>query len=562
MLPNNGGAIAGLKTSGMNVDPRAGNLSFQPAPVPNIIEDATHKSVQNFMSESANAAFNYAQREAKFQADEAALAYSEEARKAFAGHVDEGGKFVPGYASSTGKQAVGMYEGFEQQLEERFNEALENMEPRVRQHAIMQMQGQKNTWLNKGATHRVQQLKKAEEDQRIQKQAALISQIVTDPTLVVPNAAGQTRVFNPHTKQTVKEMFYSEFTSVAAADKAWVNVLRQTAEGIADMSAAQGRQFLTQVTNQMLDAGEPGLEAFTSAQNTIRSREQHEENLAAQKHRNAIMLGEKELKKLQSANTAFIRAQFGTPNQFSAEQINEYAMDGRINERQQAALLAPYKQYTQSAPPETVRMWTDYIGAAEKKADGFFYTKVWDAEKGKHVSMQLTMSNILGMDQAISLDPDAQETLAAYIKRREKPDFKMVQRVMDNIQASWEKDIAFEFNKAGKAAFFQQIEDELFYEVERGNYTDYIDLENFARNKRKFYNDDAVTPLDMLRNGAGIRNWRQPNDIPDAQAHLKFLRQNPRPEREWRLEVRETMMWIKSMQQAEQSKLSNRKGGR
>jgi len=205
---------------GGQINPRSGNIGFTPYQVPTPVENMVSKGAQYFLGVTADAAFKYEQRESDYFANAAVLRFSEQARKGYGGYYDEQGNFVAGYASSKGILAKPAFEQYKAGLDEVFNSTLENLEPRVRQKALLQMQSVKNQYLSKAATHRVTQMTIAQEQQRFMQRTEISAVIAADPSLLkVDPRTG--RLPTDQFGINIKQRYVSTFNDPTKAAPAW-----------------------------------------------------------------------------------------------------------------------------------------------------------------------------------------------------------------------------------------------------------------------------------------------------------------------------------------------------
>lgn len=216
------GGGRGIQASQIN--PTIATIGFQPASIPKTVENVTSKGIQYFMQTTADAAFNYEQRESTFLANEAGLKFQEEARKLYGGYTDPNGNLVPGYASSKGIMAKPAYDEFRNALDERSQSMLSEMEPRIKQKALLQIQATKNQYLNRAATHRVTQLGKAQEQQRFRQRTGIAAELSADSSLLYPDKnTGLLPIDSNGT--TVKQRFLNTFSDDKKALEEWWNLI-------------------------------------------------------------------------------------------------------------------------------------------------------------------------------------------------------------------------------------------------------------------------------------------------------------------------------------------------
>lgn len=217
-ISTSSGAGGGVRAPQINAN--AGQVGFRASNIPQTVKDQTSDSIQKFSQVALSAAQDFQDRESTYQANQIALAYKEQARKAYEGYDDPEGGFTKGYAHSTGGTAVSEYGAFKAHLESTMMEAVEGLEPRVQQKALIQLSSASNSILGKASTHRSEQLKFAEEQQKAQKLKSVNLDIVSNPIAIFEP--------DPLTGKTLKGEFYSQFDKQTEADKAWYETMAGT----------------------------------------------------------------------------------------------------------------------------------------------------------------------------------------------------------------------------------------------------------------------------------------------------------------------------------------------
>jgi len=186
-------AGGGSRINAAQIAPGAANIKYTPANIPQTVENQVGPGVQHLMSVTAEAAFRYQERESSYFAKEAVASYQDKAIAAYQGTSDAQGNFQPGYNSLKGKAAVEGFDTYVDGLEQAFYEDLENLDPRVRQKAIFEMQTVKKNLRTKAASHRLTEFNALEEEQRFKNLQLLQDEMQAAPESVFqPNQAGMT----------------------------------------------------------------------------------------------------------------------------------------------------------------------------------------------------------------------------------------------------------------------------------------------------------------------------------------------------------------------------------
>lgn len=231
----------GASVRAPQVNPNAGNVTFTPVPVPQPVIDNTIDAVGKFAGIAMEAAFRYEDREATVFADDAKVKYSAEMRDLFFGREEENGRLTPGYGDTQTVAATKGHGSFEERVQDRYDEILENMEPRVRAKALVGMSAVRATALNRGAKHRVAQLEKYKEIVRFEKQKDAERDLVYTPfDALVPDSNGK----------TIKDHFFEGFETYKEALPAWQNAVVNTAKSIyvdEDQGPAAYKLFMDQI---------------------------------------------------------------------------------------------------------------------------------------------------------------------------------------------------------------------------------------------------------------------------------------------------------------------------
>ena len=205
------------------VNPNAGNVTFTPMPIPQPVMDNTLAAFGKFTGIAAEAAFKYEDREATVFAEDAKVKYSSEMRDLFFGRAKEDGSYTPGYGDTETVAATKGHGNFEERVQDRYEEILENMEPRVRAKALVGMSAVRATALNRGAKHRVTQLGIYEDAVRFEKRKDAERDLVYTPfDALTPNSNGK----------TIKDEFFEGFKTYKEGLPFWQKAVSNAAKSI------------------------------------------------------------------------------------------------------------------------------------------------------------------------------------------------------------------------------------------------------------------------------------------------------------------------------------------
>ena len=426
-LPTSGGG----SRAAIQINPSAGRISVTPVQPPPTVDYTLDKSIQHFMGVAADAAFKYQEREATYFAKEANMQFNEEARKLFHGYEDDDGNFVPGMSSSKLGASGAAYSQYKGALEEKMQSMLEEMEPRVRQKALMQMEATRGTYMNKAANHRASEFQKAEEDQRYRAVQDLTRELTVDPySYNTPDSV---------TGTTPKQKFYANFDTLEEADKAWYDTIQQIGEQkYMEIAGSIPLNATPEVQMQMLNkAAQAGVEYFDSVGKA--------ELASSPKHMNAALGNikrwnaestrafnsswdikikrdkqEREIRHRETGQQAYselfkYQNDPSTGSILTPDDISDKIKADEMSAAQGEAYLqdAGYKEVLQAADPQATRDWEDAL--AEAAASNW---KGVDPRTGQEVDLR----DQFNKDRR--LDPTARARLRALQDNLQNPDWR------------------------------------------------------------------------------------------------------------------------------------------
>ena len=228
----------------IRIDPNVATIGFQPAPIPSTVEDVLSKSVTATMATLADAAFKYEQRESTFLSNEAVMEFDEFVRQRYDGYNDEDGKFIKGYSGTEAQETKDLYTPFENEINQKFNEILGNLEPRVKQKALVRMTGDKNSVMGKASVHRMQQFEIEEDRQTYRQSSQFARKFASDPSEISK--------IDSNTGLDGRQQYRSLFDTVEEADSAWYGLLQEIGQNI----------YLNEALNGNFEAGSTKARAF------------------------------------------------------------------------------------------------------------------------------------------------------------------------------------------------------------------------------------------------------------------------------------------------------------
>jgi len=159
-------AGGGATLATARINPGAGQVKFMPANIPQAVEDQTSAGVQHFMGTMSEAAFKYDERESTYYSKQAINRYQSFATDLENGTVDAQGNVTKGYTHLKGQAALDGYKDHVAALDTAYNTALEQLEPRVRQKAMIDMTTVYNSAKSNAAKHNIEQFQLQEEDEK------------------------------------------------------------------------------------------------------------------------------------------------------------------------------------------------------------------------------------------------------------------------------------------------------------------------------------------------------------------------------------------------------------
>lgn len=227
--------ISAPRISAPSVPLGAAKTRFTPLPVPEIQKDtltATLEGAADFSTVAVDAAMKYQERENKVYATHAAVGYETKLRELLYGTEDEEGNYQKGYLATNGAESIGAHKNLQQSVDELYEETLNNLEPAVRQKAMLSLSSSRDTALSKAATHRAGQLQVAEENAQYERRQSTVLEISVDPSAIYRK--------DKATGLTGKQKFYSEFSNKQDADKAWYDLITEVGEKIYLENGDQG----------------------------------------------------------------------------------------------------------------------------------------------------------------------------------------------------------------------------------------------------------------------------------------------------------------------------------
>ena len=196
----------------VQLDPRAGMLRPGQVPIPEQRDNMYLDGFTSFMKTAANAAMQFQEREAEYQANEVTVQYQDRVTRLYNGWEDEDG-YKRGYGSTKGRETLALYGPFNETLDREFDALLEELEPRVKQRAMIKMQTARNTIRNKAVAHRLQEFEKLEESAETALRKRLEIEAYENPELLFTR--------NPVTDETLYAQISRQFDTEEEAAKYW-----------------------------------------------------------------------------------------------------------------------------------------------------------------------------------------------------------------------------------------------------------------------------------------------------------------------------------------------------
>jgi hypothetical protein len=550
--------LSGLNLNAGRIDPNAGQIGYTNAPIPNTVEDQTSKGIQTFMGATAEAAFQYQEREAKYQASQAVLHYSEIARKAYSGYEDADGNYVPGYASQQGDAARTAFPTFQGGLEGAFEDMTEGMEPRVKQHALIGMQNAKNQAMAKASTHRVTQLKLAEEEQRVKKRTNVVNAIAANPKLLIPGQDGKLPVTNPLTGGNIVNDYYDTFLSGEEANDAWVTTLQQITEKIylespktnnGEYKSADARAFLDYIARpRMLAAGEEGIKTYTTISNTLRGWELREVQNDLAKETRDRQEAERRRKLAQEDKLAEGLSKAGTKDAWSqSDWRNEIATGGVEPTKGNSAMLYSFGETIKAADNDDLHRWTVNIESSFIK-DG---VRVFRNHEGELEPLNGAWHG----DDAVNKDSGAMSFLTQLYTKVHETNYTDVTAIMGEINKAYENKFGINYltMQAGPALRLHRMQVELWASENK----DRQEMRALAR--EQLFPDSEVALLKDLKGIHGLVTQPKFEDLDKWAARIED-RKDADGIRAYRLRREQLIAYrraFKAEEEAEQARKAN-----
>jgi len=156
----NAGSRGRINSGAGMINPNVADVKYTDVPQKPYVQDDTMKNVLNLENVIVKRTQELTEQKNKLLATEAITQYQEYARMKFYG--DSKNK-INGYSQYQGVDALDNYDYYNDDLDKKQQQLLNNLDPAARKHAVIGMQDIKNRYLNKGATHHTKQLQVAEE---------------------------------------------------------------------------------------------------------------------------------------------------------------------------------------------------------------------------------------------------------------------------------------------------------------------------------------------------------------------------------------------------------------
>ena len=271
------------------INPYAGLERFTPVKPARQTRDRTPAAVNSFLGTVSQAAVSVFQQEAAVLSQRTASDYELGLIKAFGELGDE-------RATNNNLPSLA---AFEAQAETRFNGALQNLSPAVRQQAVVPMFAARSKYLLKAADRRAAAHARAVADQRFENLKVVRSSFLADPTSI--------HNVDPVTGTTLKQRHDAQFESKEAAAKGWYETVQAVGQltylanggGVNGYRAAQN--YYTAVGNQEL-LGAP--EVLAKAQGNLKKWSENAVRTASSELSASIRLNAAQTKQTQEANEA------------------------------------------------------------------------------------------------------------------------------------------------------------------------------------------------------------------------------------------------------------------
>ncbi|MEA1956781.1 MAG: hypothetical protein U9N01_00265, partial [Euryarchaeota archaeon] len=157
------------------------NIQWTDMPVPKIQEDKTIQIAAEAGARMSQAAFDYQQKVDQYQADKAVTEYGNRLRKLWTGDTNTAGELVGGFSNTQGEDTNNKYRGVVQSASSLLEEKLSSLEKNARSKALLRMNTQRNTFMERVSVHNATQFRKAQEIAREVDREAAYKEFEVDP---------------------------------------------------------------------------------------------------------------------------------------------------------------------------------------------------------------------------------------------------------------------------------------------------------------------------------------------------------------------------------------------
>ena len=174
----NRGALGNIRPA--TISPSAGRVSFSPITPPKIHAtplEAAFKGAAGMAQNLYEAAFRFKEREDALNADAAVMALEAGLTKDYYGYEDDQGNWNRGYGHTIGKEAVDGFKGYRQTVEDKYHSILSQLEPSVREKAMIRMTKDRDRFLIRASSHNAQQHRVYGEQVRYEQRKMIMSRI-------------------------------------------------------------------------------------------------------------------------------------------------------------------------------------------------------------------------------------------------------------------------------------------------------------------------------------------------------------------------------------------------
>ena len=172
------GALGNIRPARISLS--AGRVRFSPITPPKITATPTAAAwagAAGMASTIADAAFRFKEREAALNADAAVMAFESEMSRDFYGYEDDQGNWQKGYGHTIGKEANDGFRGYRQTVEDKYHSMLSQLEPNVREKAMIRMTKDRDRFLQKASGHNAHQQRVHDEQVRYEQRKMIMSRI-------------------------------------------------------------------------------------------------------------------------------------------------------------------------------------------------------------------------------------------------------------------------------------------------------------------------------------------------------------------------------------------------